>query len=95
MTAMLTGVISLNGAEDPATHENMCVSVSIGFDLLKTFIRPINAIFTVNHDGEEVSLLRLFGRWLLIEPDKFLKFLLSLQRGEIGIIFSVNPTVLI
>jgi hypothetical protein len=52
MVAVLAGVILLNRAENPASHENMRVGAMIRLDLIETFIHPVYAILAVNHDKQ-------------------------------------------
>jgi hypothetical protein len=37
------------GAEDPAAHKDMRMGVMIGFNVMKTFIHPVDAVFAVDH----------------------------------------------
>ena len=47
--------IVLDKTEDAAPHENVRVGIVISLDLLEAFIRPVDAIPTVNH---KIPMLR-------------------------------------
>jgi hypothetical protein len=38
-------------AVDPATHEQMRMSVVVGFNFLKTFVHPVDAVPAVDHSS--------------------------------------------
>ena len=36
-------------AEDPAAHKDMRMGVVIGFNVLKTFVHPVDTVFAIDH----------------------------------------------
>jgi hypothetical protein len=43
--------------EDPATHEDMRMGVVIGFNVLKTLIHPVDAVFAVDHKNQRSEII--------------------------------------
>ena len=39
----------LTQAEDPAAHEDMRMGIVIGFNVLQTFVHPVDTVFATNH----------------------------------------------
>lgn len=51
MLAVLHFIRFFNEAENSATHKDMRAGRSLRFDLMKAFIRPINAILAICHES--------------------------------------------
>jgi hypothetical protein len=50
MLTFLQMRVVLDKAKDPAAHENVGMSIVICLDLIETFIQPVYAVSTVDHD---------------------------------------------